>query len=248
MNLVLVHGIFSATSTAALREAGARRAEVVAEHGKKIGARDYEWVDGRKRALANRLLRAVRGTAPAVDAVEIFEVDEVRLRDSLASDSGRAWWKMMASCEADGFDGRRSFALIGAPLLLLEGTKAGQRVLWFGNGLDHLTRAEFIAHYTGRHGPLVAGHAGVIGLKRYRQVPMEQDELADSLRSLGLGQAPPPSVFAELVMGAPPLNLSSLRARRAATREIEADEKRHIGFSRSMLLLAGQPAEIEYPP
>ena len=107
----------------------------------------------------------------------------------------------------------------------------------FGNGLDQLSRAEFIAHYTTRHGPLVAGYAPVIGLRSYRQVPAEQEELCDALRELGLGRAPSPAVFAELTMGAPPFSLSAIRARRTATREIKVDEKRHIGFGRSMLLL-----------
>jgi hypothetical protein len=84
----------------------------------------------------------------------------------------------------------------------------------------------------------VAGNAQALGVRRYRQVASEQDTLCDSLRELGLGQANPPAVFAELVMGTPPLNIASLRARRLATREIKADEKRHIDFARSMLLLA----------
>jgi hypothetical protein len=38
-------------------------------------------------------------------------------------------------------------------------------------------------------------------------------------------------------MGAPPLKPASLRIRRIANREIGKDEKRHIDFSHSMLLL-----------
>ena len=113
-----------------------------------------------------------------------------------------------------------------------------QRVLWFGNGLAHLSEAEFIDHYTGRHGPLVAGHAEALGLRRYRQVPAERGGLREPLRDLGLGKAASPAVFAELEMGRPSLSRGGLRAWRAATREISADEKHHIDFSRSMLLLA----------
>jgi hypothetical protein len=36
------------------------------------------------------------------------------------------------------------------------------------------------------------------------------------------------------------MNLASLRARRNAAREIKQDEKRHIDFGRSMLLLASK--------
>ncbi len=61
---------------------------------------------------------------------------------------------------------------------------------------------------------------------------------ADSLRELGLGQATPPAVFAELYTGRPPLDPRSLRAQRSALKEIRIDEQRHIDFGRSMLLLA----------
>ena len=87
------------------------------------------------------------------------------------------------------------------------------------------------------HGPLVASYAQPLGLRRYWQVPNERDELCDCLRGLGLGQAAAPPVFAELVMGTPPINPASLRLRRIANRAIVADEKRHIDFSQSMLLL-----------
>jgi len=203
-----------------------------------LGVVSCEWLDGSGRGLANRLLRRLRGTARPVDAVAIMAVNEADLRASLASDAGRARWREFAGCEAGGYDPARSFILIGRPLRLLEGEGGGQKVLWFGNGLGHLTRAQFIEHYTTRHGPLVAGHAQAIGLRSYLQVPAEQGELCDSLRQLGLGQGLAPAVFARLVMGAPPLSLSMLRARRAANREIEADEGRHIDFATSMLLLS----------
>ena len=88
------------------------------------------------------------------------------------------------------------------------------------------------------HGPLVVRHARELGLQSYRQVPREQNLLGDTLRELGFGKGAAPAVFAELVMGMPPLNAAGLRAWRSASREIEADEKRHIDFSRSMLLFA----------
>lgn len=240
-SLILVQGLFYADPSQAKKSADRtreHRAKAVAQYGEALGIRDYEWVDGRAKTIPNRFLRLIRGTAPAVDAAEIFELDAATLHTSLAQESTRESWKKMASCTPFGFDPARSFILMGAPIQLLDGAANGQRVLWFGRGQNHLSEAEFIAHYTGRHGPLVAGYAQPIGLRRYRQVPSQQPELCDELRALGLGQADAPGVFAELVMGTPPLTLKSLRARRAANREIETDEKRHIDFGRSMLLLS----------
>jgi hypothetical protein len=126
---------------------------------------------------------------------------------------------------------------MGAPRQLLEGPPNGQRVLWFGYGSSQLGQAAFVAHYTAHHGPLVAGHAPLLGLRRYRHVPNEQGALCDSLRRLGLGHGAAPAVFAELFIGRPPLDVTSLRAQPTALREIRIDEKRHIDFRRSMLLL-----------
>lgn len=240
-DLVLVHGLYFTSDERTAKDTGnaigTARQQAFEEHGEALGVCAYEWLDGRGKPLANRMLQWLRGTARAVEAVEIITLHEAGLRASLASESGRALWRQVASCEPYGLDSRRSFTLIGKPRQLLDGPVGSQRVLWFGNGLSQLSQAEFIQHYTTRHGPLVAGHARLIGLKRYRQVPAEHNELCASLCELGLGQGPAPAVFAELEMGAPPLKLSGLRARRAASREIKADEKRHIDFSKSMLLL-----------
>lgn len=187
----------------------------------------------------------MRGTAHPVDAVEVIGINEAALRRSLANEAGRARWQEVAGVASGGFDAARSFVLMGRPIRLLEGESRGQKVLWFGNGLDHLSQAEFVKHYTTRHGPLVAGHAQAIGLRSYLQIPAEQNELCDSLRGLGLGRAIPPAVFAQLIVGAPPLSLPRLRARRAANREIEADERHHIDFASSMLLLSASAASRE---
>ena len=238
--LFLVQGLFfenAGKPPAGLATLFRERSAAVAEYGESLGVQSYEPIDGGNRAIANRLLRMARGTAPAVDAVEIFEVDERTLRQSLTRRPGQEAWKIMAGCAAVGFDVGHSFILIGRLRLLIDGPAAGQRVLWFGHGLRQLSEDEFIAHYTGHHGPLVAGHASVLGICRYRQVANDEDDLCNSLRELGLGRAPPPPVFAELAMTAPPMSLQSFRARRTATRAIKADEKRHIDFSRSMLLL-----------
>jgi hypothetical protein len=240
-SLVLVQGLFSSragNASGGISSAQSHRTEAFGEYGHALGVRCYEWVDGQGRVLANRLLRLARGTAPAVDAVEIIELDAARFRASLDTEAGREGWQKVASCEPSGFDASRSFILIGAPIQLLEGSAQGQRVLWFGCGLSTLDEAEFVAHYTGHHGPLVAGYAAELGLKRYRQVPGEESELCHALRELGLGKATAPSVFAELFMGLPPLDFTGLRARRSVTRKIKQDEKRHIDFRRSMLLLA----------
>jgi hypothetical protein len=239
-NLILVHGLFLSKAGAVpdgLSGACASRSEAFAMYGEGLGVRHYECIVGNQKVLANRLLQLARGTARAVDAVEIIELAEEAVQVSLAEESARACWQKIAACTPYGFDPGRSFILIGKLRQLLSGPVNGQRVLWFGSGLSRLSEAEFIAHYTGHHGPLVASNAQSLGVRRYRQVASEQSALCDSLRKLGLGRATPPPVFADLVMGTPPLNFASLRARRLATQAIKADEKRHIDFSRSMLLL-----------
>lgn len=239
--LVLVHGLFlsdEAEKPGSNGSADAHRAQMFEKYGDLLGVRDYEWVGDRGKALPNFFLRLARGTQRAVDAVEIMELDEAAAVASLADESMRAHWRKIAACAPYGFDAARSFLLIGSPIQLLEGPAIGRRILWFGRGLGQFSEEEFVAHYTGHHGPLVAGYAQTLGLRRYRQVPSEQSVIGDSLRELGLGKAVAPAVFAELVMGMPPLNAAGLRDYRSATREIGADEKRHIDFSRSMLLLA----------
>ena len=213
------------------------RAQAIAEQGESLGVLSHEQLTGGNRGIANRLLRMARGTARAVDAAEVFEVDEKILRQSLRAQKGRDAWQEMAGCANYGFDASRSFVLMGKLRLLVDGPFNEQRVLWFGRGLRQLSDKELIDHYTGHHGPLVASHADVLGIISYRQVANDHEGLCDTLRGLGLGRAPPPPVFAQLAMTTPPLGLDSLRARRLATREIKADEKRHIDFGRSMLLL-----------
>ena len=238
--LVLVHGLFldaGARDDARLPDTGAQRRQRYREHAGDLGIVSCEWFDGHRRALVNRMLRRMRGTAPTVDAVEIIELEERALRDSLATESGRRLWHDVAGCTPYDLDVDRSFILIGAPRQLLAGPDSGPRVLWFGNGLENLSREDFIRHYTQRHGPLVAGHARAIGLRAYRQIPSEREDLCAELRACGLGRAPAPAVFAELLTGAPSLRLVLTGAQRAATREIQADEKRHIDFPSSMLLL-----------
>lgn len=238
--LILVQGLYLSPgrrSSQRLSRAFGARSEAVAQHGENHGVLGYEQIGGLDKAVANLLLRLARGTAPAVDAVELFEIDEEVLQRTLARQAGRSAWQQMAGCAGHGFDVERSFFLIGKERLLVDGPIAGQRVLWFGRGLDSIGEEEFFAHYTGHHGPLVAGNAAVLGIRRYRQVAKDRDDLCEPLREVGLGQSPPPPVFAELAMAPPPFDLASLRARRRATRDIKADEKRHIDFRRSMLLL-----------
>jgi len=238
--LVLVHGLFAckeAGKSGEVRSSVEQRRQMFARYGNALGVLDYEWVEGRRRALANRLMRLARGTAHAVDAVEIIELDEASLRASLVDQSARKCWREVASCAPYGFDVTRSFILMGSPRQLLDSAASGQRLLWFGRGLSNLSEAEFVAHYIGQHGPLVVRYAQQMGLRRYRQVPFEQLALCEELRQLGLGGAAAPPVFAELVMGPPPLDLASLRTSRVGAREVKEDEKRHIDFSRSMLLL-----------
>ena len=239
--LVLVHGLVAGRRGGPGRDpqdARARRAAAVVAHGDALGVRAHAWHDGRRRVAANLVTRTARGTAQAPDAVEVTEFDEATVRAALADPSGRARLGEMAGCENGGFDPARSFVLAGAPRRLVDGPDRGQRVLWFGTGSAHVGRAEFIEHYTHHHGPLVARHAHLLGLRRYVQVAQEQPELCASLHGLGLGRAPAPAVFAELVVGRAPLDPTRWRARRAAAREIRRDERQHIDFRRSMLLLA----------
>lgn len=250
--LVLVHGLFvdhDAEPSADLEQVRVRRASAVAEHGASSGIRRYEWIDGGRKPLANRMLRTMRGTARAVDAAEIVELDDERLRAALAAPASRICLENLAGCAPYGLDPARSFVVVGTPRLLLDGPRNGQRILWFGVGAERLGESAFIQHYTEHHGPLFAGHAPLVGLRRYSQVPDEQRELGDALRELGLGHAPPPSVFAELYTGRPSLDPRSLRAQRAALKEIRDDERRHIDFERSMLLLAetGRPTKESTP-
>ena len=241
LNLILIHGLFGSRETilsGGMSCACANRSKAVADHGEAVGVRHYECIESSKKAIANRLLRIARGTSRAVDAVEIIELDEEALRFSLAEDSAREYCKTMLSCPPYGFDPKRSFFVMGNERQLVSGPGIGQRVLWFGHGISQLSEAEFVAHYTGHHGPLVAENAESLGVRRYRQVASERGDLCESLCQLGLGQADPPPVFAELVMSKPALNIAALRARQVATGKIKADEKRHIDFHRSMLLLA----------
>ena len=238
--LILVHGLFRAADSnfsGDICSIGAARSEAVARHGERLGIQHYEWVDAVHKAMANRFLRFARGTAQPVDALEIMEIDEAVALRALATDAGRDGWREIASCTPFGLDAGRSFILAGSLRELVRGPALGQRVFWLGRGLGQLSEAEFITHYTGHHGPLVAANATCLGIRRYRQVASEPCSLCDSLRDLDLGQASPPPVFAELAMGTPPLNPKSLLARRAATAAIKKDEKRHIDFARSMLLL-----------
>ncbi len=184
------------------------------------------------------MLRQARGTAPAVDALEIFELERKAARLSLADGNRREDWRRAAACSAGGFDTARSFFLLGRLRVLVDGAAAGQRLFWFGRGLAQMTEQAFVEHYTARHGPLVAGHAPLLGIGRYRQVADEESTLRGPLMELGLGLASPPPVFAEMAVGVPPLGFSSLRQRRTVTRAIRADEQRHIDFARSMLWLA----------
>ena len=237
-DLVLIQGLVAAGGSAA--GSGVRHCASSASSDRDLGLVDCERLDGRGMGLANRLLRRKRGTALPPDAVVIMSINENALRRSLACEAGRALWRERFCCQPQEYRRDRSFILMGRPRVQLAEQDGGLRLLWFGNGLGTLSRAEFIAHYTGRHGPLVAGHAQLIGLRGYRQVPDEEHELCAALCELGLGDARPPAVFGELLMGAPPLSLAALRDRRAAIRDIEADERRHIDFGKSMLLLTGR--------
>lgn len=228
---VLVQGLECAAGRQpSLRERRAR----FAAHGRELGIERYELIDGRRRRAANFLLRQARGTGPAVDAVEIIRFSP---QASSPAEHGPLWTRV-ASCAADGFDTARSFLLVGARRQQLPSGGRGMRLLWFGRGLASLTAEQFAQHYTGVHGPLVAGHASVLGMRSYMQVASDCPEEEETLRGLGLGTAEAPPVFADIVMGTPAKPIRGAAQRRVANEEVAADEKRHIDFGRSMMLLA----------
>lgn len=232
--LILVHGIHTQGDRKGFR---ARRAHAVAAFGPALGVRSYECVAASDKPVANYLLRKMRGTAPAVDAAEVFELDAKAFASALATEAGQSGWREMASCRADGLNPDACFTLLGAPRKVLTGTGAGMRLWWFGRGQAKLSDAQFAAHYTLQHGPLVASYAAVIGLQRYTQVAAEEQALTQALQAVGLGKGAAPVVFAELVMKAPVFSsLNQLSERRRANHAISRDEQRHIDFARSMLL------------
>ena len=237
--LVLIRGLYWADQSKAADAVPARERwfSGIAGEAASLGVNSYTIRDDRGRGMANRFLQRSRGTAPAMNLVEIMAIDEQHLRDSLTTDRGCAQWRKFCRDGSGQWNMDKSFILMGRPRQLLKGKGRGQRLLWFGNGVDELSRSEFIEHYTTRHGPLVAGFAHAIGLRSYHQVPDEQQVLCDRLRELGMGSGSPPAVFAQLKMDMPPMTLSAIRERRVANTAIKADEKRHICFEKSMLLL-----------
>ena len=200
-----------------------------------MGVSSYSWIQAGVRRRANRFLRRLRGTDVPVDAIELIELEP----GAFAAGFDGSSWGALAGCADYGLDAQRSFVLAGCPLLLVDGPASGMRVLWFGNGLPRLSEAEFIEHYTGHHGPLVASHAAQMGLNRYRQIPSGEADLRRALLAAGMGQGAAPAVFAELYLGRPANSLASLRRWPAALRAIADDEKQHIEFGRSMIMLAG---------
>ncbi|MBP6681959.1 MAG: hypothetical protein KA159_01510 [Halioglobus sp.] len=99
--LVLFHGLFAcneAGKSGEVRSSVEQRVQMFARYGNALGVRDYEWVEGRRRALMIRLMRLAGGTAHAVDAVEIIELDEASFRASLFDERARIRWQEVASC------------------------------------------------------------------------------------------------------------------------------------------------------
>ena len=112
-NLILVHGLFARSK--AIAPDNIARARSIAEHGEALGVCEYEWITGRNKRLANHFLARARGTARAVDAVEVIELNEAKVRASLADETTRAHWQQTLSCAPYGLDSARSFILMGTP-------------------------------------------------------------------------------------------------------------------------------------
>lgn len=100
-------------------------------------------------------------------------------------------------------------------------------------------REECHRYWREHHGPLVARHAGALGVRRYVQARTTQHPLADAIRAGRADEEPYDGLAAlwwesrEELLGA----MSTPEARRAAE-ELLADERRFIDHARSALWLA----------
>jgi hypothetical protein len=228
---ILVHAMWRADPYVQLEERRMR----LETHAAALGCASYELIDTRQKRLQNLALRRMRGTAAPPDAVEIL-----RLRAGTAQPTDIVNdFATRAACAPDGFDPERSFVVTGQPTRRLDRAGGKMRILWFGRGLGHLSDSDFAAYYVDVHGPLVTEHAPRIGLRRYLQLNASAQPSPASLSAAGMGCASPPPAFAELVLGLPEGGpLRNAAARRNAAREIAEDERRHIDFARSIMVLA----------
>lgn len=121
------------------------------------------------------------------------------------------------------------------------------KVCFFVRRSPHLSREQFIAHWRGRHGALIAKHAATFGLVRYLQV-----------HPLATPRNEPSEVFPEPFDGVAELwfkgqeELESWFSNntpetRAAGREIREDERTFIDRARSPFLIGEEDVVIPGP-
>jgi len=226
---MLVHGLWFSGARASF---AARRARFERER-EALGIASYELLETREKRLANQIMQRLRRAASPPDAVEIIQLrpDAPRVGEVLDR------WRRTAACALDSLDCERSFLLSGIPVRRLQSSRKSVRVVWLGRGLPQLSEDAFASHYLNVHGPLVAGYARLIGLRGYTQLRDAVDDERALLVDAGMGRAPPP-VFGELIFELIPDLRNSFSAQRRAIREIAEDERRHMDFSRSIMLLA----------
>jgi uncharacterized protein (TIGR02118 family) len=104
--------------------------------------------------------------------------------------------------------------------------------------LGHLSREAFDEHWRDRHGPLVARHAGLLGIRRYIQTVPLADTAAQMALQAGRGTLPVDfDGCAELWWDDLPSHLAARSSTEglAALRALVEDERRFVDLDRSLL-------------
>jgi uncharacterized protein (TIGR02118 family) len=100
---------------------------------------------------------------------------------------------------------------------------------------DHLSHEEFLDYWRGIHGPLVASHAGELGIRRY----VQSHPSAVGLSIAAVRRAPEPyDGVAELWFDDFDAVTATTPVQRAIARLIIEDERAFIDLSRSPIFLA----------
>ena len=102
-----------------------------------------------------------------------------------------------------------------------------------------LSLEDFQIYWRDNHGPLVAGHAETLGIKRYVQVHTDFGPLTDALRKSRGGTEPYDGVAEVWYESREALAaVGNNPAARAAGRELYEDEKRFIDLEKSSIWTA----------
>lgn len=114
----------------------------------------------------------------------------------------------------------------------------GKRIIFPLQRLDHLSRDEFQAYWFDVHAPLVASHAGTLGIVGYQQVHTRQEMRATSVPCFdGVAEL---WVDPNAVSGDP-------AAVRDASRALLDDEAKFIDHSASPIWVADEDVRLEGP-